>query len=104
MTSASLVFKNFNQEFRKAVNELAAIRGVPAPETEARLAFPLVKGFFTVYPEVHARCVARCPSHDDARAFFDYINEDYDEVTPEQFERMKPVFYRIAKTIPINGH
>lgn len=101
MTSASLVFKNFKQEFTKAVNQLSRISGIAVPpEVNPSLAFPLVKSFFFTYPEVHARCLARCPSRADMLEFFEWVNQDMPQIDEAQFEDMKPVFYHIAKTIP----
>lgn len=101
MTSASIVFKNFNQEFTKRINELSKIMQRPSPDVSSHAAFPLIKGFFTVYPEIHGRCLAKCPTNDDIDDFFSYINEDLpQDITEEQLQAMKPVFYHIAKTIP----
>ncbi len=102
MTAAHLAFKNFKQEFTKRMNELSKIIGRPPPEdVNAHMAFPVVKGFFTLYPVVHGRCLAKCPTYSDIEGFFDYLNEvPPADITPEQLEAMKPVFYHIAKTIP----
>lgn len=101
MTSAQIAFKNFKQEFTKRINELSKIIGQPPPDVTADLAFPTVKGFFVANPEIHGRCLAKCPSIGDIHAFFEYVGEEFDEpVEPEKFELMKPVFYHIAKTIP----
>ena len=92
--------EKFKLQFRKAVNEMAKIAGQQSPDVDPVLAFPLVKGFFTMYPEVHMRCLAGYPTRSDTDDFFDYINQDQPEFNDAQFEQMRPIFQRLAKTIP----
>jgi hypothetical protein len=100
MTSAHLAFKNFNAVYTKSVNEISKVMQRAPPDVPAAMAFPLIKGFFTVYPEIHTRCLAKCPTHADASEFFDYTNQDEQPISDEQLAALKPIFFRIANTIP----
>lgn len=92
--------EKFKLQFRKAVNEMAKIIGKQAPDVDPVLAFPRIKGFFTVYPEVHMRCLAGYPTRSDVDDFFDFINQDAPDLNDEQLVQMRPIFQRISKTIP----
>lgn len=104
MTSASLVFKNFNLQYKKALNEISAIVGQDPPDVEAAMAFPSIKAFFHTFPDVHMRVLAKHATIDDVAAFFDFLNHEPPEIGSDKLEALRPVFYRLGKTIPpING-
>lgn len=102
MTSSSVEFRNFKAVFPGALEDIVNITGFNAPDgATGSNAYPSVRGFFKMYPDIYKRCKETKVELGDVRDFCRYLDKDRPpiHINDDQLRRLGPAFFRIASTI-----